>query len=316
LPSDGIAISRSLHTMTDQLSAQGAIVCPVCGSDLLAYGTADYYLPDIDRVDTNIFRCARCQALVREIRPEQIRDHCSAAGYTKVANEDQFSKMRGPYFQFLYQTVRGYFTKPILRCLDFGCSYGHFMELLRNQGCQATGIELVTPLRDLCVKKGLAVFESLDALPKTPQNQQFDLITLIDTLYYVTDPNRLMKSLRDLLRDDGLLLIRVTNRHWLMAFFRGVLRRTHYPYRARGDATITYSQKTLDRLLANNGFTVIKRRYWDRGKRQSWRRNLLNILGALASRITCGTFPLSLGLIVVARKRLSASGDSPQEPAP
>ena len=283
---------------------------------MAAHGTADYYLPGIPRVATGIFRCGRCRVLVREVLPEQIRAHCGAAGYTNVNNEDQFRRMRERYFQLLYQMVRQHFAKKTLRCLDFGCSYGHFMELLQNEGWQATGIEFVPALRASCAKKGLAVFESLDALPEALKSEPFDLIALIDTLYYVADPNRLMNSLRDLLRDDGLLLIRMTNRHWGVWLFRHILRRTHYPYRLLGDATVAYSRKTLDRLLANTGFEIVKVRYRDRGKRQSWRRNLMNTVGAFVSRITGGAIPVSLGLTVVARKRLPASSRSPGEQAP
>ena len=282
----------------------------------MAYGIADYSLPGIPQVSTGIFRCARCQALIRDILPEQIRDHCGATGYANVNNEDKFRRMRERFFRFLYHTVPKLPVKKPLRCLDFGCSYGHFMELLRDEGWQATGIEFLPALRASCAKKGLAVFESLDALPETAKSPPFDLIALIDSLYYVTDPNRLMNSLRDLLCDDGLLLIRMTNRHWGVWLFRHILRRTHYPYRLLGDATVAYNRKTLDWLLANNGFTVVKLRYWDRGKRQSWRRHLLNTVGAFVSRITCGAISVSLGLTVVAQKRTPAGGRFPGESAP
>jgi 2-polyprenyl-3-methyl-5-hydroxy-6-metoxy-1,4-benzoquinol methylase len=269
---------------------------------LAAYGTADYYLPNLPNVTTNILRCASCEALVREIAPQQIHDHCGVARYTNLANETLYFEWRKGFFAFLHQIVRRYSGKKTLRCLDFGCSYGHFLELLKDQGCSATGIEFIAPLRAHCAAKGLVVFESLDALKEAAPGERFDLIAIIDTLYHVSDPNWLMASLRELLCDDGLLLIRVTSRHGMIWWLRNLFRRTHLPYQVLGDATITYSKKTIDRLLAKHGFTVVERHYWERGKRDELKFTTYSLVTVFLQWITGGLIALAPGLIVLARK--------------
>jgi hypothetical protein len=111
-----------------------------------------------------------------------------------------------------------------------------------------------------------------------------------------------MQSLKALLCDDGLMLIRVTNRYGIVWLLRHVFRKTHLPYQVLGDATVTYTKKTIDRLLANNGFTVVERRYWEGGKRERWKFMLFSFVTVPLRWITGGLVVLTPGLTVPAKK--------------
>jgi hypothetical protein len=58
----------------------------------------------------------------------------------------------------------------------------------------------------------------------------------------------------------------------------------------------------MDRLLANHGFTVVERRYWEGGKREKWKFTLFSLLTVPLCWITGGRIMLTPGLTVLAKK--------------
>ena len=250
-------------------------------------------------------RCSSCSALKRELPDEQIRSHYDVASYTNLQNEDRFLASRIHFFEFLWKISTRNAERPIARCLDFGSSYGHFLQLLEQRGCEAVGIEMVDEVRGACASRGLTVYKSFSDLP---QNQEFDLIALIDSLYCVGDPHEVLASVRQVLHQDGILLIRVTNRNWIIWVLRNVCRKAHFASWF-GDATIGYGKKAMRRLLAKNGFTIVKWCYWERGKRQDLLKRMFYWVTSSVTWMTRGAICLSPGILVLAKKCEPHHGD-------
>ena len=274
------------------------------------WGTANYYAPGASNLTTPLSRCPSCKAIRRDLSGDIITSHYDVASYTDLSNEDRFYKERMLFFAYLYRLAQTCAATPIVSCLDFGSSYGHFLQLLKARGCDAVGIEIVDSVRAASQAKGLTVFSSFDDLLEHKREQQFDLITMIDSLYYVDDPRRTLRSIRRLLHKEGILLVRITNRNWITWLLRKVCGRTHYGSWL-GDAAISLGGKSIECLLVDSGFSVARWVYWERGKAMPLFRRALYDLASLTTWASRGVIPLSAGIIVVAKKSALAGKDVP-----
>jgi 2-polyprenyl-3-methyl-5-hydroxy-6-metoxy-1,4-benzoquinol methylase len=274
-------------------------VCAICGDELEYFGTADYYLPGIPNVRTTLRRCRSCKAIRRDIPAEALASHFTVASYTRLEKEAYFREYRRRYFEFLFAAAGKAAGSAPRRCLDFGSAYGHFLEICRAHGCEAVGVELVERMRTLCAQRGLTAYPDVDALRG---QKPFDLITVIDSIYCLADPKPLLAALRELLDDSGLLVIRVTNRNWLLGCMKFLLRRDHFG-QWFGDVTIGYTKKSLAKLLDGSGFSVVRWRRREPGKRDILTTRAFYWLSTFLSCVTLGLVNISPGIIAMARKR-------------
>lgn len=274
------------------------LLCPVCDSPLRHFGSGDYYVPGNFKMVTPIFHCSKCGAVYRKLEREQIQSHYDAASYTDPRQEENYYQKRINFFRFLFSLAVRTAGRVPVNCLDIGCSYGHLLQLLSQQGCHAYGTEICKQARDLCRQHGLQVFGSLDELGVPAR---FDLITMIDSLYYVPEPRVLLRQVRDRLNDDGILVIRVANRNWILRLLK-MARKDYFGYWL-GDAILGYTKPSLEMLLQNTGYRILDTLYREEGKSHA---GCLTRMGYWISsgitRATLGKLVISPGIIVVAAK--------------
>ena len=124
--------------------------------------------------------------------------------------------------------------------LEVGCGTGHFTRWFATQGLHVTGLDASPAmLEQACLRNGTNyLLGNAQALPF--ENQRFDLVALITTLEFVTDP---VQALREALRvaRQGLLL-GVLNRQSLVETLR--LLRGQHPAGVLAQAH-RFSAKTL-----------------------------------------------------------------------
>jgi SAM-dependent methyltransferase len=278
-----------------------ATQCPVCRGPMALMGTADYYMPGAPRTRTAVSRCPGCGAIARGISEGVVVTHCGVATYVDPRSEEGYYNRRITFFAYLYDfATKAAGTAP-KRCLDFGCSFGHFLRLMADRGCEVAGIEQDQRARTLCRGRGMTVYGSAQEMLDNPANRgAFDLVTAVDSLYYVTDPVLLVKQLGSLLADQGVLLLRVCNRNWILRLMHRFGRK-HYGYWL-GDATVGYSKKSLRVLLSQAGLSVVRWGYWEGGKVLPTKLHLYYWGISAVTLLTFGTIPLSPGIIVVAKK--------------
>ena len=92
-----------------------------------------------------------------------------------------------------------------VRYLDIGCGVGHSVELARELGWQATGVELNETAVETARKAGRNVLRCLE----WGLNDQYDIISLFETLEHVTDPGELMRDISGALAAGGVIMITV-----------------------------------------------------------------------------------------------------------
>lgn len=95
------------------------------------------------------------------------------------------------------------------RILDIGCNDGSMLKFFKDLGWQAYGVEPATRLAAEAVTKGLHI--TCDFFPTTHAfNEKFHCITAFNVFAHNDDPKEFLKSMVDLLHDNGAIYILTT----------------------------------------------------------------------------------------------------------
>lgn len=282
----------------------GTLQCPVCGLDARYAGIARYYTQE-RHFYTPMFHCGSCGLYLRSVSANDLEGHCYAASYVQPANEPRFFGARRDFFEYLLRIIERELANsvPNPTLVDFGCSYGHLLEVAYNRGFIATGVELNSRLRQHCCGKGLSVVAQISDIPGGTTN----VVTMVDSLYYVSKPLEVLRQIRELLTPGGILVLRVTNRNWVATLRRRLLKNSDLS--VLGDGMVSYSQKGIRKALANAGFDVL-RELPDRGtgKKLGIQRKGLYALLDLVTLLFGGRLIFTPGIVVVARRNFLRKG--------
>lgn len=141
--------------------------------------------------------------------------------------------------------------------LDVGAGSGILVEAARKAGYDATGLEPSEWLQHEAEKLNLPVKKGV--LTDLPEDQHFDIITLIDVIEHVIDPMALLVDIRKRLATQGLCMVVTPD---CASWFARFLGRKWWHYRV---AHIGYfNQKTLTLACEKAGFEIIAQ------KRPGW----------------------------------------------
>jgi SAM-dependent methyltransferase len=144
------------------------------------------------------------------------------------------------------------------RWLDVGCGAGTLLRALANRGWHAVGTEVapaaVNAARGLGFEVHLGETGKLDLPPAS-----FDVISLIEVLEHVPDPDWLLAAAARLMRPWGALYLTTPNGRSLTARLLG----TRWTVISPPEHLQLFSVKGLHAALARSGFLV--RRTWTHG---------------------------------------------------
>lgn len=233
------------------------VACILCSSTScspMERETSLLRLPDPFKV----VRCRRCGLMYMNPRP--IRGESYKKCYYEAMNILQYEEGRsGRFYTDKYRRLER--LLPLQgTLLDLGCGTGHFLNVGRLRGWRVFGMDISDwALTYGKGSFGLKVIKSeAQAAPFRPDS--FDVIILHHVLEHLPQPGEVLKSLRGLLRKNGILLIEVPNE------FRDLLflvsgrwgRRRYYP---RPGPVLHhfyfFTPHTLTRLLDGHGFIVL-----------------------------------------------------------
>ena len=145
--------------------------------------------------------------------------------------------------------------------LDIGCGQGYFLDLARETGWKVTGVDLSEKACEFIREEyGIeAIQGQLQTIDFSPG--AFDVVTLWDVLYYVRDPFEELKTIYTILKDDGMLVLRLpTNRTWMIKLYTFVFDRRNknkFPPFVNKDWLYIFPVKTLVSMLKKAGFREV-----------------------------------------------------------
>jgi SAM-dependent methyltransferase len=146
--------------------------------------------------------------------------------------------------------------QPRGRLLDVGCATGAFIAFAREQGWDVHGVELADTAASFCRNVLHLPVVTGDLLQTDYPAESFDVITLWTVLEHLHDPLATLHEIRRILQPSGLLALALPNVESLDAQFFG-------PAWAGYDVPrhlYIMPNVTLERMLAQAGFSVVRRR--------------------------------------------------------
>jgi len=225
------------------------VVCPLCGAD------------DARRVFLNrevrVVRCRRCRFLYQNPRDHRSLEEEAenAESYYEIYNAVREAQIK----VFAHRFDRFLKGRPAGKALDVGCGLGVFLEVCRDRGWEAVGVDLSAWACRRVVAQGLAV------IPGTVESARFadgafDVVHMNHVLEHIPEPLAFLNEIRRILKSDGRLLIEVPNerylrlRYGLMNSLRGAGTEPVGPHRSHLNL---FTRRTLHRLLERANFRVL-----------------------------------------------------------
>ena len=186
--------------------------CPACGSDASKFIFESYdqypyhacgncgtwFVPL--RIDESSFEAFRAAVPEAKKISESIM-----LGRDTISREGDRRRFQ-QYFEMLTPVLRG--RRGAVRYLDIGCGVGHSVELARELGWQAIGVELNETAVETAQKAGRNVVRSLGQAATS----QYDIISLFETLEHITDPGTVMRDVSALLAKGGVIMMTLPQR--------------------------------------------------------------------------------------------------------
>jgi SAM-dependent methyltransferase len=142
--------------------------------------------------------------------------------------------------------------------LDVGCGTANFLAAAERRGCwELTGIE---PSAQAATLARAATSARIEECPlekaQLPENH-FDVVTLLGVLEHLHDPLATLRTVRRLLRPDGIVAIYVPNYHYLRLKDSGIacwLRRRRWSHLSPQEHLFHFTPPLLRQLLQRAGF--------------------------------------------------------------
>jgi SAM-dependent methyltransferase len=223
--------------------------CFLCAEKMSALGHSNFYTGHETSIPTKILYCKNCNLTIRDLDYDSdvVMSHFKHASYTNIIFEKKDYIRRKHFFEMLIKLANQYLYEAIPKILDVGCGYGHFMEISKKQGWQPVGIESSQILREYISKnKSFFVFSTINEIP---EDSIYDVIAFIDSLYYFQDPLNVLSKVRRMLKEKGILIIRVTNRNMLVRlvsrYYSNQKINAEIPYGIIGDAKTGFSRNNI-----------------------------------------------------------------------
>ena len=224
------------------------INCNLCGGD-------DTLLVDIQN-EYMMVECRLCGLVYVDPQP--------SAGHLKVLY-DSYHEREGKNGETWQRLMASNFSEAACtldymlpdrgKILDIGCGYGHFIEMMRDRGWTASGIEPSEAAGKYAIARGLDVGRTVieDA---SIQDDSFDAVTAFYVLEHLTDPLAALKKMREILRPGGVLVLRVPHTTPLVKALR--LARIENNLYDLPFHLYDFSPATIKSMLTKAGFTDIE----------------------------------------------------------
>ena len=190
-------------------------ICPVCNSSKFStfLDSKDFFLSN---EAFTIQKCNSCGFKFTNPRP----DMADLGRYYESLDYISHSNEKKGIVNSIYQLVRSYTVKRKVNllnsyfrdgtALDIGCGSGEFLNELKKNKWNVTGVEPNNSARDFAIRKyNLKVFDE-DELDSFNEGS-FDVITMWHVLEHVFDLNERILQLKRLMSKNGNLVIALPN---------------------------------------------------------------------------------------------------------
>ena len=151
------------------------------------------------------------------------------------------------------------------KILDVGCATGVFLDMMRKLEWEVEGVEVSNELASYAHEKFNIQVHVRDLTKEKLDSGPFHVITMFDVIEHIPDPNLMIKACRELLVENGLLLLRTPTEEALLrdiakGLYWTTLKKIDFPmlWFYSYEHLHSFSTNSLENLLVNHGFEVTK----------------------------------------------------------
>jgi SAM-dependent methyltransferase len=216
-------------------------------------GLDEPFLDDVLRKqlpELKLRRCRKCSCLWAD---DARQDEATlVAAYERVSDSYFEPADNDPRYQRFYEWLEQLMKQHVSgrTILDVGCGDGTFLSALSNDWCKR-GVEPSVSGARLARQRNLDV--QCGTLDTSANPYEVDLISALDVIEHVVDPNQFVKSLKRNLRKGGAVLLLTGDADAYPARLAG----PQWSYLRWCGHISVFSQAGLRRLLESHGFEVI-----------------------------------------------------------
>jgi len=193
--------------------------------------------------------------LVTQPQPQNLAPYYESEDY--ISHTDSQSSFTDRLYQLIksmnlnnkIQLVENQMDKP-KKLLDLGAGTGDFLITAKNSGFKVTGVEPNEKARMLSHQKGIQLEASLEDV----SGQKFQAITLWHVLEHLPNLENQIKTLVELLEDDGVLVVAVPN----FKSFDAKYYKTHWAAFDVPRHLWHFSKTSISKLFAPHQMEVMK----------------------------------------------------------
>ncbi len=193
-----------------------------------------------------LVKCTNCGLVFMEKIPtdEELNSYYKTYAYE---NNSDISPITIDSYNTLLDQFEKYRSNN--RILDVGCGKGDFLNEAKKRGWEVYGTEYSQKALEICRGNGLNMKQgklSPDFFP----SDYFDVITSIEVLEHINNPNEEIEQIRHFLRKGGLFYCTTPNFDSLMRYYL----KTDYNVIVYPEHLAYYTKSTLNQLANKNGF--------------------------------------------------------------
>lgn len=176
--------------------------CPLCSQKMIFFYNGVYNRCGLSDYKFSLVKCNECNFFATDPLPTN-----EVYSQSRDDNDLFLAINTTPWNKKLLKRVQAHKDSGSL--LEIGCNNGDFIEMAAATGFKVLGVEI----DEVAAKAGISVGRNIihgDAL-KLNFEERFDVIVMNHVLEHIPEITEVPKKLKELLKDDGVVIINVPN---------------------------------------------------------------------------------------------------------
>lgn len=215
-----------------------------------------------DDKTAKVYKCKQCGLIFVSsyFKPDIVCDKLYIEGGMHTNNDDNMTIEERKAVYIEEDIRRANDIKSYLlgkKVLDFGCSYGGFLDAAVKYANSVVGCEIEQEAVEYCRNLGYSILEDIDE-----NSDSYDVIVMSHVIEHLINPEKYLEKIVKHISKDGYLILEFPNADEVLVNIYDSHAYKDYTYWTQH--VCLYNEHTISMLLNNVGFTVEEVKYIER----------------------------------------------------